>query len=345
MKNIRPFSGYLLLIILPVLLHASNGGGLNPTIINGNVILCPNGQETLATQEYDTYQWYKNGNVIPGATQQTHVVTYYEDVGSSFSVFVTQGSQSAMSPSIFVDGWLFNPLVVSNYGQGFWFTPDVGWEMCEYHELFFEVMLPYNTNIQWYRNGVPVFGANSKVYRVQETGVYAVSGSPELCPDYIQYSVDLPVIVHIPPLPVITQSADTLFTSMFPGQWYAGDDPIPGATGEYLLPDTTGWYRFEYTGAHGCKKMSEPYFYEWDPVGITVQPEDFAPSAWVAGNNLIINSQIDADYEIYSITGSMLAKGKLNLNQHQINISQLTSGIFLIRIMNERNYHVIKFAR
>jgi hypothetical protein len=318
---------------------------LNPTIINGNVILCPGGQEILATQEYDTYQWYKNGNLIPGATQQTHVVDYYNDVGSTFSVFVTQGAQSAMSPSILVDGWLFSPLVVSNYGQGFWFTPDVGWEMCEYHELYFEVMLPYHTNIQWYKNGMPIFGANHPVYRVLETGVYAVSGSPEICPDYVQYSIDLPVIVHVPPKPVISQSADTLFTSVFPGQWYAGDGPIPGATGQYLIPDTTGWYSFEFTDVHGCKKMSDPFFYEWDPVGITVPPVDFIPSARVAGNKLIINSQTEANYEIYSITGSMLAKGKLNLNQHQINISQLTSGLYLIRIMNERNYHVLKFAR
>ena len=344
MSNLRLFTGYLLLIILPVILHAANGGSINPTIINGNVILCPGEQVTLATQEYDTYQWYKDGNMIPGATQQTHVVGYSNDVGSNFSVSVMQGTQSAMSPSILVDGWLFNPLVVSNYGQGFWFTGD-GWEMCEYHELFFEVMLPYHTNIQWYKNGIPIFGANHPVYRILETGVYAVSGSPEICPDYVQYSIDLPVIVHVPPKPAISQSADTLFSSVFPGQWYADGDPIPGATGQYLIPDTTGWYSFEFTDVHGCKKMSNPFFYEWDPVGITVQPVDFIPSARVFGNNLIINSQIEADYEIYSITGSMLAKGKLNLNQHQINISQLTSGIYLIRIMNESNYHVLKFAR
>jgi hypothetical protein len=317
-------------------------GQPNPTIINGNVILCPNGQETLATQEYDSYQWYKNGNMMPGATQQTHVVTYYEDVGSSFSVFVTQGAQSAMSPSILVDGWLFNPLVVSNYGQGFWFTGD-GWEMCEYNELFFEVMLPYNTNIQWYRNGVPIFGANHPVYRVLETGVYAVSGSPELCPGYVQYSIDLPVIVHIPPLPVITQSADTLLTSIFPGQWYAGDDLIPGATGEYLVPDTTGWYGFEYTDTFGCKKMSEPYFYEWNPLGVPGQNGNRPPIIQVVANILFVYGQAAAEYEIYSITGSLIEKGKLS--QQQINISQLSPGFYLIRFFDPDQNHVMKFAR
>ncbi len=262
-KNYYPIVSILALLLIlfsvsrPVLANSPN-----PTIINGNVILCPGGQETLITQEYDTYQWYKNGNLIPGATQQTHVITYFQDVGSNFSVFVTLGAQSAMSPSIFVDGYMFLPLVVSSYGQGYWFTGD-GWEMCEYHELFFEVMSPYNTNIQWYRNGMPIPGANSSIFQVDQTGTYTVSGAPAICPDYFQYSLPLPVIVHVPPTPIITQSSDTLITSVFPGQWYFGENPLPGATGQFLVPETVGWYSFEFTDENGCKKMSEPYYFEF----------------------------------------------------------------------------------
>jgi hypothetical protein len=342
MKNLRIFTGYLLLIILPGLVYASNGG-LNPTIINGNVILCPGEQLTLETQQYDSYQWYKDGAIIPGATQQTHTVSYSNDVGSSFSVFVTQGSQSAMSPSILVDGWLFNPLVVSNYGQGFWFTPGVGWEMCEYHELYFEVMLPYNTNIQWYRNGVPIFGANSPVYRVQETGVYAVSGSPELCPNYVQYGIDLPVIVHVPPLPVITQVADTLFTSVFPGQWFAGDEPIPGATGQYLIPDTTAWYSFEYTDTNGCKKMSESYYYIWDPLGMPSENQSIGPQIIVKDDLLTIRSVADMEYRIFSISGAVLMEGETVSSP--VSVSALGKGLFIIQLTGNEASYFMKFIR
>ncbi|MBE0663240.1 MAG: hypothetical protein IH597_12340 [Bacteroidales bacterium] len=342
MKNIRPFSGYLLLIILPVLLHASNGGGLNPTIINGNVILCPGEQVTLETQEYDTYQWYKNGNIIPGAVFQTLVVGY-NDAGYNFTVFVTQGAQSAMSPSILVDGWLFNPLVVSNYGQGFWFTPGVGWELCEYHELFFEVMLPYHNNVQWYRNGVPIFGANSPVYGVQETGVYAVSGSPELCPNYVQYSIDLPVIVHVAPLPVITQIADTLYTSVFPGQWYAGDDIIPGATGQYLIPDTTAWYSFEFTDSHGCKKMSEAYYYVWDPLGLPTENALKKPQISLKDDLLTIRFAPEMEYRIFSISGAVLLEGETISSP--VNVSSLGKGLFIIQLFGNEAIYFMKFMR
>lgn len=234
---------------------------LNPTIINGNVILCPGGQETLITQEYDSYQWYKDGSQIPGATAQTHEINYYDDVLSSFSVFVTLGDESAMSPSIFVDGYMFLPVVVSSYGEGFWFD-DEAFQMCEYHELYFEIMLPYTTHIQWYRDNEPIPGANNSVYQVDQTGVYWVSGAPAVCPDYIQYSLPLEVVVHTPPLPVINQQENTLYTSVFPGQWYSGNEPIPGETGETYTPEAEGWYSFEYTDSNGCKKMSEPYYFE-----------------------------------------------------------------------------------
>ncbi len=243
-----------------------HGLRLNPTIINGNVLLCPDEEETLATQEYDTYQWYKDGSVIPGATGQTHTINYYDDVLSTFSVYVTLGDESAMSPTIFVDGWTFLPVVVMSYGDGFWFD-DEAWQLCEHHELFFEIMLPYTTHIQWYRDGMPIPDANNSVYQPDQTGVYTVSGAPAVCPDYVQYSLPLSVIVHTAPTPVISQQENTLYASIFPGQWYAGDDPIPGATGETFIPGEEGWYSFKYTDANGCYSMSEPWYFEF-PVDI-----------------------------------------------------------------------------
>ena len=50
-----------------------------PTISPNSVILCPNSSEVLTTEVCDSYQWYKDGSPIPGATQQTHSVSYFED--------------------------------------------------------------------------------------------------------------------------------------------------------------------------------------------------------------------------------------------------------------------------
>ena len=314
----------------------------NPTIINGNVILCPpNGQETLITQLYDSYQWYKDGNAIPGATQQTHVVNFFEDAGSLFSVFVTLGGQSAMSPTILVDGYAFLPLVVMSYGQGYWFTPDVGFQLCYDDELFFEIMLPYDTNLQWYRDFIPIPGANQPIFQVDQTGVYTASGAPSLCPQFIQFSMELPVIMHDPPLPVITQSNDTLFTSEYPGQWYAGILPIFGATGPFYIPEATGLYSFRYTDLHGCSKLSEPFYYEL--LGINSPEASYEHSLATSRGQLSVSCRLlGFNYRIFDLSGSLLRSGIVTGST--IDFSMLNMGFYLIRFEHPATIKVMKIS-
>lgn len=344
MKNTNHAKQALSLILLLAISFYSLsafGGRLDPTIINGDVILCPNEQDTLFTQTFDTYQWHKNGSPVSGATEPFYVVDYYADAGANFSVYVTQGDQSAMSPSILVDGYVFLPITVSSYGQGYWFTGD-GWEMCKEHELFFEVMSPYTHNVQWFRDGNPIEGAVNVVYQVDETGVYTVRGSPSLCPDYTQFSIGLPVIVHKPPQPMITQLEDTLFTSLYPGQWYFGLMPLPGETGEYLIPEENGWYSFRYTDGNGCISISDSYFYEWDPVGLYEGYLE-AVTIEVSGNQLFVDSGENAYYQIYNLKGMLVQQGRVQ--DGVINISSFTTGLYVIQLKKEGEGIGLKFLK
>ncbi len=302
---------------------------LNPTIINGDVILCPGGSETLSTQAYDTYQWYKNGNPVSGATAQNHTVSYSADVGANFSVYVTQGDESGLSPSVLVDGYVFIPLVVSSYGNGYWYTGD-GWEMCSDDELFFEVMSPYTNNVQWFRNGNPIEGANNPIYQVDQSGVYTVRGSPSICPDYVQYSIGLPVVLHVPPIPELSQKDDTLFTSVFPGQWYAGLLPIPGATGEFLIPENSGYYSFRFSDGNGCTSISESYYYEWDPVGLNQFFPAHKPSVQLIGNQLYFKNSESYHYRIFDLSGMLLLEG--NATEDALDVSALPAGLYLVQL-------------
>lgn len=322
---------FIMMICSSALIKAQS---LNPTIINSDVILCPDGTETLMTQEYDSYQWYKDGSPISGATAQNHMVSYWADAGSNFSVYVTQGDESGMSPSILVDGYVFIPIVVSSYGQGYWFTGD-GWEMCSDDELFFEVMSPYTNNVQWFRNGNPIEGGNNPIYQVDQTGVYTVRGSPSICPDYVQYSIGLPVELHKPPQPEITQQADTLFTSLFPGQWYAGLMPIPGATGEFLIPENNGYYSFRYSDGNGCTSISDSYYYEWDPVGLNQSFPAHVPSVQLIGNQLYFKNSESYHYRIFDLSGMLLYEGKAT--EEALDVSALPAGLYLVQLQLGKN--------
>ena len=72
----------------------------NPTVINGNVALCPSQSDTLSTQTAGSYQWYKNGNPIIGANQQTLTINQVQDAGASFLVVSTINNCTEPSPAI-----------------------------------------------------------------------------------------------------------------------------------------------------------------------------------------------------------------------------------------------------
>ncbi len=150
----------------------------DPTISPSGVILCPNSQDTLWTQVYDTYQWYKDGNLIPGAVNPYYVVDYFLDGGSYFSVEATLNGCAELSLPVLVDGWAFLPVTVQTIGY-----KDT---LCLGDTLWLVLNLPYDTLIQWTNNGVPIPGANGDTLVVTMSGSYSVSAAPSLCPGYIQ---------------------------------------------------------------------------------------------------------------------------------------------------------------
>ena len=94
-----------------------------------------------------------------------------------------------MSPSVLVDGWAFLPPFVINGGD-YTFDGSI-FHVCLDDTITFEFGLPYDSNIEWTADGVPIPGANDPLLEltspVPTTPVnYNVCGSPSICPNYIQ---------------------------------------------------------------------------------------------------------------------------------------------------------------
>lgn len=172
-----------------------------PTI-TGNLMLCPNQTDTLYTQQYDSYQWYKkpiggSASPIPGATSQTLAIDAFNDAGYYFSVEATDDSCTEMSAEVLVDGWVFLLPTVMSTGD---FTTGPNGEaiVCAGDTMYLELMQPYTTNITWYNNGTPIPGATSQILTVYTTGNYTCQGAPQICPNFIQQlgvTIEVQVIV------------------------------------------------------------------------------------------------------------------------------------------------------
>ncbi len=159
----------------------------DPTVTPNDLTLCPNSFDTLWTEVYESYQWYDDGNIIPGATNQFLVVDDANYLLSNISVEATSSGCTEMSPSVLVDGWAFLPAFVTN-GGNYAFNGS-NYEVCLNDTITFE--FSFDSNIEWTADAIPIPGETNQLIEITSstpTGVvnYGVCGSPSICPNYIQ---------------------------------------------------------------------------------------------------------------------------------------------------------------
>jgi len=162
--------------------------------ITGAEILCPNESGLLsAGSGFDTYQWYKKlsfsanpPELIPGATDSTLAVDYFNDAGFRFTVATSLGACVDTSAEVLVDGWAFLPITVGISGDVN-IDPNSGaLFFCPGDTIVLELFMPNDTNITWFKDGEPIAGENGMILHVTSIGEYTVWAAPGLCPDYLQ---------------------------------------------------------------------------------------------------------------------------------------------------------------
>jgi hypothetical protein len=317
-----------------------------PTVIPSQPILCPNVSDTLWTQEYEAYQWYKNNNAIAGATNQYHVVAQ-NDILKQFKVAATMEGCTENSASVLVDGWVFLlPYVIQSGDLGTFDPNTQSFILCPGDTMILEMGQPYIDNVQWFDNGNPISGANNSIYYVTSSGSYTACGAPTVCPDYLDCMlIPIEVTFSTTPAPVITQSNDTLFsTTAISYQWFLNNNIIPGATSKYYVPAVSGSYNVSITNNFDCNLFSATYNYiATGSLSDNVAPFTFSIFPNPAHDILTVfirNATPDAFAvtvtDIFGKTVSSPLKSSGAANKIIFDTGKLTAGNYLVRISNSK---------
>ncbi|MBK9289619.1 MAG: T9SS type A sorting domain-containing protein [Flavobacteriales bacterium] len=233
----------------------------DPTITPPAPILCPNDVVMLTTQVYESYQWYKEGIAVPGAVFQNLGVGYV-DAGYTFTVLATLDSCSEMSPPVLVDGWAFLPPYVIHQGDQAVIDSMGNAHHCEGDTVLLIFGTPYAVNIQWTNNGIAIPGATDDTLMVTTTGIYHVSGAPDICPNYIaQLGVVISLTFDPATQATIVPNGAQLCASPAGSayQWYLDGAPIPGSNTPCVQASSVGVYTVEVSYGVVCTSISEPY--------------------------------------------------------------------------------------
>lgn len=329
------------------------------TVSPSNPILCPNDTIMLSTELYDSYQWYKDAVLIPGATNQTLQVTAANDGGSQFYVEATLLGCSENSDTILLDGWVFllpyvitntPPVQIGGSGEAYY---------CDGTIVELEFGLPYTENIVWYESGNPIPGEDSTILQITQSGNYTVSGAPTICPNFIQYlGVTIPIIIN-PPFepdwldwPMLNWGANNTCSNCVQCYFYQLGDSVVADSGitydwwtSGTLDNVWMWspYLAECYDAMGCVGLDTVEFFvasieEHPFLSLNIYPNPATD---------FIQLYLQDDMENYQVRfidmyGRILKQQKLNSS---IDVSTLAAGIYTVEVFSKKYFLRKRFIK
>lgn len=239
-------------------------------ITASSVLLCPGTEVTMHVPDtFDSYQWYRDEELLEGATESELTLSYYDAAGSHFSVVLVQDDCSERTPELLVDGYVFLPIYLILTG-GFGFDPDnEQFVLCDTTQfggpdtMVLHIGGGYDTLIAWYRDGalLPEQGGS---LAITTEGTYIAVAAPSLCPGFLQQTLPTSVRIGQAAQVYIGEDQGVLHAlSDMPLsyiQWYKDDEAIPGANADTYTPPESGAYTF-YAENFYCRSFSDIFNY------------------------------------------------------------------------------------
>lgn len=157
----------------------------DPRILPDSMIICPGTNDSLWTQQFDSYQWLDwEGNAILNDTNQYLIPAGF----NNYSVLTTLNNCTEQSPQVYVEG--FNPGLIIYRVDTFSTSMRID-TLC----LGDTLLLMLNPNkpdgasfqYQWYENGNPLAFETDDTLIVNHSGNFHVRVYNDYCPAYTYY--------------------------------------------------------------------------------------------------------------------------------------------------------------
>jgi len=287
------------------------------------------------------YQWYLDGELLPGVTSQTHAAGM---AGVHTVVAVSaEGCAADASNSIEVTVTPLpnQPLITLTESP----------VLCAGGSTTMVAIADPGVTYQWTINGENIPGATASQYTVSTAGVYTlVITDANGCS---ATAVEGPTVVvnSLPDVPVITLDFDVLSASG-PGafQWSFNGVPIAGATNADLIATSNGVYTVTTTNAEGCSATSAPFTVS--TVGIA-EASITGSSVHPNPNNGQFTIQLGGVagtttyFTVHDATGRVVKQGSLVSTATVVELPDARAGMYFLHVVQNgvNTTHRIVVAR
>ena len=223
---------------------------------------CPGGSVVLNASPITgvTYQWYKNSNLITGASAST----YTANQSGSYTVVGTYPTGCFSNPSTAKVVLVDTPYAI--------IAPVGNVNLCSNEVLTATANTGTGFTYQWFLNGVAIPVATASSYTISQTAVgstfpYTVRVTNATGCFTTSSALNV-TVVAIPTVSIVANGPTTfcfgnnvLLTSTATGvnityQWQFNGTDIPGATASSYYATTTGTYTCKVSNVNNCKVIS-----------------------------------------------------------------------------------------
>ncbi len=302
----------------------------NVTIVpSGATIFCSGSSVVLnATTGGYTYQWYKGGVAISGATN----AAYTASVSGGYRVQVTDAATGCTdrTHTDMVVTAVTTPVIVP-------LTPA---SFCWGGSCLLSTSVTGasgTVSYQWYRDGMLLPGATGSTYNAAVAGDYKCDIT--LAGSCTMTTVSTTVTEHPLPNPVITNTGAALQTAHYyiTYQWYKESAMIAGATTWTTPISGNGNYKVAVTDSNGCQSISAVYVLTgWTGGtggGTTGVTQVDGSNVQIYPNPAQMMVHVATDKEITVTISSVDGRTVMNhITVKDIDISRLAMGIYTIRV-------------
>lgn len=304
----------------------------NAAIVTGGpTIFCAGGSVTLNATAGGglTYQWYRSGTAVPGATNPTYIAA----VSGDYRVRVTNsatGCSALTAGDTIVTSVASTSILPLTPAQFCWGGSAL---------LGASVSGPGTAGVtyQWYFGGIPIVAASGPTYNATVPGSYMLTIS---IPGSCTYTTTATTVTEKPlPNPIVSYNSATHVLSVqsyyVSYQWYKDLAAIPGANSATTIATGSAGYKVQVTDTNGCQSFSAAY-----PLTMTggtgvanVNAADIKVYPNPAQSSVFVEAGMQVRAVVSGIDGRDVAEQSGN-GTIEIDLKNLADGIYMIRIFH-----------
>lgn len=175
-------------------------------------------------------------------------------------------------------------------------------------------------------------GSTDPTFTTKENGTYYVTVYNENGLGTI-FSTTISILENkVPEIEAAGEKKLTASVDAVSYQWFLNDRPIPNATQKTIVTIWEGNYSLQATNSNGCNSMSEPFDSKGLLIGKITNPFRVFPNPAADTVNIFLADKVEgtAEIKIYATDGNALWSKTYSAMPSNINVSQLTTGVYIL---------------